>query len=176
MTNSTTATAPDFKGRSISLYHPNARGTGSAVRLEPRVNRDSEDRYNCFFLEMAAQQTAASHDQPKSPATFDWEKKITTKLGFSDVCECLMVLEQHQERLGPSGKGLYHATAQGNTLIDLRWQAERQNYLLSLSRKRKEATSPQKISIAFSQAEALGIRCLLQTGLFFITFPEFRRR
>lgn len=174
--NVSTAAAPDYKGRSISIYHPNPRGTGSAVRLEPRINRDGEDRYNCFFLEMAAQQTTAKGEQSAGHATFDWETKITVKLGFNDVCEWLLALEQRQESLGPKGKGLYHATAQGNTLIDFRWQPDRENYLLSISRKRNGATSPQRIAIALTQAEAIGIRCLLQTGLFFVTFPAFRRR
>ena len=49
----------DYKGRAIGFYHPNGKGNGSALRLEPRLNRDDADRYNCFFIELAPQKTTA---------------------------------------------------------------------------------------------------------------------
>ncbi len=167
----------DYKGRSVCFYHPNGKGTGSAMRIEPRINRSDEDRYNCFFLELAAQKSTAG---PRSAggefATFDWDNKIVVKLGFLDVSEILMVLEGKAKQVGGQRNGLYHASAQGNTLISLARQEERQNFFLSLSRKRSGASEPQRVSIALSDAEATGLRCLLQTGLFFVTFPAALRR
>ena len=162
----------DYSGRSICFYHPNNRGTGTALRLEPKVNRDDEDRYNCFFLEAARQKATAKQN---AFASFDWENKITVKLGFMDICELLMVLEGRSEQAGSGRNGLYHATASGNTLISFKRDNERGGYYVSISRKRKGEEEAQRIAIGLSEAEALGLRCLLQTGLFFITFPRVTR-
>ncbi len=163
--------APDYKGRSICFYHPNSRGSGSALRVEPRINRHGEDRYNCFFLEMAAQKTARGRNG-NAHATFDWEHKITVKLDFLDVCEILSVLLGLVPHAGGERKGLYHASPRGNTLISFSRDTERGTYYLSLSRKLNEADEPQRIGMALSMTEALGLRCLFQTGLFFVTFPN----
>jgi len=40
----------------LGFYHPNTKGQGAALRLEPRFSNGQGERYNCFFLEMAAQQ------------------------------------------------------------------------------------------------------------------------
>ncbi|MCF7838277.1 MAG: hypothetical protein K9N49_06570 [Candidatus Marinimicrobia bacterium] len=164
--------AQDYTGRTLCLYHPNSRGAGSALRLEPRVNRPGEDRYNCFFLEMAAQKQAARRTADAvSYATFDWERKITVKLDFLDICELLSVLEGKAPQAGGARKGLYHANGTGNTLIAFSRDAERGGYYLSFSRKKNGADEPQRIAIGLSETEALGLRCIFQTSLFFITFP-----
>lgn len=175
-TRTTTEEYPsDYKGRSICFYHPNARGTGSALRIEPRANRHDADRYNCFFIELAGQKTMAGRERGANTyATFDWDNKITVKLGFPDICEILMVLEGRVPHIGGDRKGLYHASKQGNTLIALARDAQRGTYYLSLSRKRNGDSDAQRIGIGLSEAEATGLRCLLQTGLFFVTFSSFR--
>lgn len=175
--NSVSTETPDYRGRSIEFYHPNAKGTGSVLRFEPRVNRTGEDRYNCFFLEIAAQKcTAGAAGNETGFATFDWENKIIVKLGFLDISEMIMVLEGRATKLGGQRSGLYHASGQGNTLISLTRQDDRKNYLLTVSRKRKGAQEAQRISIALTEVEATGLRCLFQTGLFFVTFPTALRR
>lgn len=165
--------ATDYKGRSLCLYHPNAKGTGSALRLEPRINRDDRDRYNCFFLEMASQKsTAVRSGGGGANATFDWEEKITVKLGFMDIAECLTVLEGRADKVGGGRNGLYHATGAGSTLISFMANREQGTFYLSLSAKRTGEEAPRKVGITLSGVEATGLRCLLQTGLFFVTFSS----
>jgi hypothetical protein len=162
----------DYKGRSIAFYHPNGKGTGSALRLEPRINRTDRDRYNCFFVEMAVQKTPVRREGGATvPATFDWENKITVKLGFLDLAEILAVLEGRCESAGSGRNGLYHASGGGNTLITFQANREQGSYLFALSGKRAGEATPRKVAIALGAAEAIGLRCLLQVGLFFITFP-----
>lgn len=175
MTTTTTSpvpvAAPDYRGRCVNLYHPNGRGTGSALRLEPRLNRDGNDRYNCFFLEMAAQKSMASRkDQGVTPATFDWSNKITVKLNFLDLAEILTVLEGRADKVGGERNGLYHATRSGNTLISLVRNTDQRIYHLSLSHKKSGDAQPRKVGITLSETEATGLRCLIQTGLFYVTF------
>ncbi|MGA1192825.1 MAG: hypothetical protein ACO398_01980 [Kiritimatiellia bacterium] len=167
----------DYKGRSIAFYHQNNRGTGTALRLEPRVNRDDADRYNCFFMEMAAQKTTANRDGGGvSPATFDWVNKITVKLNFMDIAEMLTVLEGRTLRVGGDRNGLFHASGGGNTLIAFQRNLEHNTFFLALSCKRNKEAVPYKLGITLSDAEATGLRCLFQTGLFFVTFSSFMRR
>lgn len=162
----------DFTGRALHFYHPNQKGTGSALRVEPRINQSAGDRYNCFFLELAAQKSVAKRESGGATfARFDWERKITVKLGFLDVSELLMVMEGHAPQVGGSRSGLYHATPGGNTLIAFKHDQERGHYYLSLSRKRNEDKEAQRIGIALSPTEITGLRCILQTALFFVIFP-----
>ncbi len=166
----------DFKGRSLGFYHPNSKGTGSALRLEPRINRDDNDRYNCFFIEMAPQKSIASRGADgMTPATFDWTKKITVKLGFLDIAEMLTVMEGKAPRVGGERNGLYHASAGSNTLIAFQRNTDTGTYYLALSIKRNGDATPHKVGITLSEAEATGLRCLLQTGLFFVTFSSLLR-
>lgn len=156
---------------SLCFYHANGKGTGSALRIEPRVNRREGDRYNCFFLEMAAQKsTAKKEGAVKQHATFDWEHKITVRMDFPDLCELLTVLEGRADKVGGERNGLYHASGSGNTLITFQRNKETRTYFLSLSRKNKGDDSARRIAITLSEVEATGLRCLLQTGLFFVTF------
>ncbi len=161
-----------FKGRTLEIYHPNARGTGSALRLEPRINGAGEERYNCFFLEFAAQKSVAKRSDGVTHATFDWANKVTVKLGFLDVGEILLVLEGQQPHIGGQRQGLYHANGTGNTLITLNHDAQRGSYYWAVSRKRNGDSAPQRIGIGLTAAEAIGLRCLLQTGLFSVLFPR----
>jgi len=174
--NEPVQTETDFKGRSISFYHPNSRGTGSALRLEPRINRDDRDRYNCFFLEMAPQKSAPKREGGTLvPATFDWGGKITVKMNFNDIAEMLTVLEGRAAQVGGERQGLYHAHGNGNTLITFQRQKEGAGYFFALSGKRGPDQPPRKVAISLSEVEATGLRCLLQTGLFFVTFSSLMR-
>jgi hypothetical protein len=156
----------------LVLYHANATGTGMAVRFEMRLNREGEDRYDCFFLEMAHQQKAeANASGGGATGRFDWERKATVKLDFADLCEFLLVLEGRRDAAGGKN-GLYHQVPGASTLIAFKRTAEPDGnrYLIGVSKKAKDGAQIFKGHIVLSEAEALGLRCILQTGLFFLTF------
>ena len=155
----------------VAFYHPTAKGDGSALRLEPRVNRTESDRHNCFYLDMAPQKTVASREaEQRSPATFDWERKLTVKLGFSDICELLAVLEGRQEKAGGARNGLYHESEKAVTVISFTRNAERGGHLVGISRKDKEGGLLVRLHMALGEAESVGLRCILQSGLFYLSF------
>jgi hypothetical protein len=126
---------------------------------------------------MAAQKSVAGREgDQRVPATFDWEHKLTVKLDFSDICELLAVLEGRQERAGGQRNGLYHENGRSNTMITLQ-KAEKGGWYLGLSRKEKETGQIARVQIVLSEAESIGLRCIFQVGLFFVTyhthlFPE----
>jgi hypothetical protein len=157
------------RGR-LTFYHPNAKGTGTALQLDLRMNRNGEDRYDCFFLEMARQKTAGRDENGRSAATFDWPAKVTVKLDFLDVCELLMVLEGKADHAGGQREGLYHENGKANTIISLRKNPEQGGYGLGLSRKGKQDGQLFKAQILLSDAEAIGLRSVFQSALFHLAF------
>lgn len=154
----------------LALYHPNSMGNGAAMQLEPRLNRTSTDRYNCFFMEMAAQRSVAVQtSERETPASFDWANKLTVKLDFADVCEILTVLEGRVDKLGGQRSGLFHKSSSASTIISLQ-KADRGGFFLGLSKKDTGSESSTRIVITLTEAEAIGLRSIFQTGLFFIMY------
>ena len=168
-TNNTTPGSGRMFPQKLTLYHPNGAANGAALQLEPRLNRHAADRYNCFFLDMAAQKSAPVRDgATRVPATFDWEHKLTAKLDFADLCEMLVVLEGRAERVGGQKGGLFHQTGQGSTVITLQ-KSEKGGYYIGLSKKNGDAAAV-RVGLVLSEAEAIGLRSVFQVGLFFLTF------
>lgn len=168
----TTKTGNGTKPREprLSFYHPNSSGSGVAVQLAPRFNRRDTDRYNCFFLDMAGQKTVAEREGDRRVfPTFDWENRLTVKLDFPDICEMLLVLEGKQERVGGQKNGLYHDSEKGSTIITFGRIPEKSGVGIGLSRKDKESGQLTRFSTILSEAEAIGLRCVFQAGLFFVT-------
>lgn len=164
------ATNGRMRRQKLTLYHPNSAGNGAAMQLEPRLNRSDSDRYNCFFMEMASQRSVAARTNDKTePASFDWAKKLTVKLDFADVCEMLAVLEGRVDKLGGQRNGLFHKSGNASTIITLQ-KADRGGYFLGLSRKAAGDETAARVNMTLTDAEAIGLRALFQTGLFFITF------
>jgi len=159
----------------LTFYHPNTKGTGTAIQLELRMNRVNEDRYDCFFLEMAHQKSNASGTtgQRRTPATFDWTNKVTVKLDFMDICEFLCALEGKKPQAGNGKGGIYHEAGGANTLISLSRNEERGGYYLGVSKKNKQdGESVFKGHILLTESEALGLRHVFQTSLFFLVFRQ----
>jgi hypothetical protein len=158
--------------QALRFYHPAGSGTGAALQLEPRFTNSGTDRYNCFFLEMAAQKSARRQEDGKTVhATFDWKEKLAVKLGFTDICELLVVLEGRAEKAGGSRNGLYHQNGGASTVITC-MRGEKGGYLVGLSRKAADSGEARRLSIMLSEPEALGLRTVLQSSLFFLAFHQ----
>ena len=161
-----------WSGR-LAFYHPTQSGGGAAARLEFHAARPERD--GCFFLEMARQKTlAARTENGRQAATFDWENKITVKLGLPDVCSLLLVLEGKCEQAGNGRGGLFHDTAGSNTVINLRRQPEpAAGFALEISRKPKRADGElQRMRVVLTDAEAVALRCIFQSAMFPLVFGD----
>ena len=155
-----------WSGR-LAFYHPTSSGSGAAARFEFHPARSERD--GCFFLEMARQKTVPNRAAPqRQAATFDWEKKLTVKLGLPDICSLLLVLEGKNEQAGNGRGGLFHDTAEANAVINLRHQTEpTPGFALEVSRKSKrEASEVQRLRVVLTEAEAIGLRCVFQSAIF----------
>lgn len=157
-----------WRGR-LCFYHPTSAGNGAAARFEFKPATPEQE--GCFFLEMAQQKTAAGRDHKgRIGATFDWENKTTVKLGFADICALLLVLEGRTDQAG-NGRGLFHDTAEANAVINLRRQTEPAGCALEVSRKGKQPGAElRRHRVLLNDAEALGLRAVLQTALLPLVF------
>jgi hypothetical protein len=91
-------------------------------------------------------------------------------MDFPDICEMLLVLEGKQERVGGQKNGLYHDSEKATTIIAFGRIPDREGYSFGLSRKDKESGQLTRLNIGLSEAEAIGLKHILQVGLFFVTF------
>lgn len=161
----TTSLPPRTYAPKFTLYHQNAKGTGSALSIE--VRPATSERDGALFAALAPQKTAAANG---SAASFAWNEKVTVKLDFSDICQILMVLTRRADALGNNGKGLLHEGATARTFISLsrKDEAPWTGFLLEFSRKAKtadESTQPVRYRILLTDPEAYGLSLLLQQQL-----------
>ena len=148
---------------SLSFYHANPKGTGSAVQMRLHPAHDYTD--GCIMLKIANQMTIGNPMGPNPTfATFDWENAMTVKLDFSDLCQMLQVFRGECESINGE-KGLYHRSPLGMTHITLSHMVDTtQGYLLCIYRAAaKGAGTDGRAAILFKPAEALGL-CEAITG------------
>lgn len=107
-----------MKRPAMTMHHANAKGTGTAIRLELHPARPDEDGY---ILATIAPQKSPT---PAAPyASFDWDKAIDFRLRFLDLSKILQVFRGHFEKID-DGKGLFLRTAKGCTVVRLIHQIE----------------------------------------------------
>lgn len=153
---------------SDSYYHPNAKGTGSAVKLELHPAHD--DIQGSIFVTLAAQKSVGGGD---AFPTFEWKNSITLKLDRSDLSQILQVLRGMQES-AMDGKGLFHRGPRGTASIKFQHQIEpRPGYMLSVW-KNYASGQQQHGYYFFSVDEALPLMLSLERAMMYVCFgiPE----
>ena len=156
----------------LVFYHPNAKGSGCAVQFDLRPA--TADREGSLFAAFAVQKTTGGAPREgggRQAATFHWGDKITVKLGFSDVCQLLSVLEGRTAAAG-DGKGLFHDTGETSTVIHMARVAEPlPGVSFEVSKKRRNAAEPpRRARILFNEAETLGLARLFAALLLPLAF------
>lgn len=127
-----------------TLYKPNSRGSGGAVRFGINPAKGA------IFVDAAAQ---------SGERQFDWERKITMKWNLADIGQVLATLEGRQ----PQTK-LFHQSEKSNSAFELtlRDDPERPPYLLSLSRQETADKQQRKVAIPVSHGEAAVLAAALR--------------
>lgn len=153
----------------LAFYHPNGKGTGSAVRMELHPAHDDVD--GSIFLSAANQLTVGDRNGPHPTfPRFDWENKLVVKLDFTDLCKILQVFRGECESL-EGGKGLYHRTAQFATHINLRHLVEPvPGYSLELYRGSSRKDEDRRVHVQFSDWEALGLAESISGSMAVVSF------
>ena len=152
----------------LTMYHPNGKGIGSAIRLELHPAHD--DTAGSIMATIATQLTTGNctGSMPVYPK-FDWERAITVKLDFTDISKMLQVFLGECESI-EDGRGLFHKSTRGTTKITLRHIVEPINgYMLEVSRKTSDSED-SNARIFLSPYEALGLATAIESSMGMICF------
>lgn len=140
-----------------TLYKPfkNKEGKflGAASSLEFKTGEP--DKYGNFDA-MVFWNMAPQSGEKDGNALFDWENKITMKLGIPDLGELLAVLNGNKDSVSNNGS-LYHQNAKGNTVLKFSFDKEKQRYIAQLSTKRDSDTKQYGHSFSVGEAEVLRV-------------------
>lgn len=99
--------------------------------------------------------------------SFDWENKIVVKLDRSDLSQIIQVFRGMRESIN-DGKGLFHRSANCNTIINLRHELEpRHGYSLTVVRKYPEG-SQVAFEYFFNCDEALTLMLSLEQAMMYV--------
>ena len=152
----------------LSYYHPNGRGTGGAVQFELHPAHGSTD--GSIFATFARQKTVGSREGGVCTfPRFDWTNRICVKLDMSDLLQMLQVFRGMQESIA-DGKGLFHRSEHGNTIVKLEHRIEPQpGYVFEALRKPLDGESISA-GIVFTVAEALGLSLAIEQSMDVIAF------
>ena len=152
----------------LTMYHPNGRGTGSAIRMELHPAHD--DTAGSIMATIATQLTTGNctGSMPVYPK-FDWDGAITVKLDFTDISKMLQVFRGECESL-EYGRGLFHKSTRGTTKIILNHIVEPINgYMLEVYRKTSDSED-SNARIFLSPYEALGLATAIESSMGVICF------
>lgn len=155
---------------SLCFYHANAKGTGSAVKMNLHPAHD--DTEGSVMLTIASQMTIGNRMGP-TPVypKFDWENSLCVKLGFTDLTHILQVLRGECESIN-DGKGLYHVSPRGATSIRLTHYVDSvPGYMLDICRRTNKGENEEnRARIMFNPAEAMGLCEALAGSLYLVCF------
>ena len=150
-----------MKRPAMTLYHANARGTGTALSLELHPARPDADG---FILATIAPQNAV-----KPVASFDWKNSISVGLDFLELAKILQVFRGNYESIN-DGKGLYHRTGDGCTVVRLYHRIEPiGGYVLDVSHKPNDGETVRLI-FAMTYDEAFALAAVIEQAMLPVAF------
>lgn len=155
-----------MKRPSMTLYHANARGTGTALCLELHPAGPDADG---FILTTIAQQKS-----PIPEPTFDWENAIAFRLGILDLSKVLQVLHGWHESID-EGKWLYCRTDcrtdNGCTVVRFTHRIEPViGYVLDVSHRPNEGEEIVSMHFALTESEAFALAEVIEQAMLPVAF------
>lgn len=153
---------------SLSFYKANAKGTGSAMKLELHPAHGQTGGY--ILMNLANQMTIGNLrvDPPIYPS-FDWENAICVKLDFADLSKMLQVFRGETESL-EEGRGVFHRSMRGLTCIKLGHMIDPMpGYNLEVKRT-KDGEADASSWIFLTPAEALGMVTAIESSMGVLVF------
>ena len=151
-----------------ACYHPNAKGTGGAVKFELHPAHDHVE--GSVFVTFAAQKTIASLENGRRiMPTFDWENRITVRISVNEVAQMREVFRGYQEKIC-GGNGIFHRTPKANSIIMLEHKLEPvSGYVFGVSHKTIDGNL-RRISMLLSLTEAIVLSEALGAGMLYMAF------
>ena len=156
----------------LAIYHPNARGTGCAIKLTlvKPTPIEGSDEFTDGYLELtiASQDTAGKQKLP----TFDWDNSIDARLFFGDISKILAVLHGLYESV-EDGKGLFIHKPNGERVnLRFRHMVEPFNgYSIEASRNSGD-NNWTTAHIYLSDTEAIGVCYAIESAIGKVVFGD----
>lgn len=153
----------------LSFYHPNPKGTGSAMQLELHPAHDRVD--GSIMMSVANQMTVGDVRGPNPTyPRFDWENKLTVKLDFADLSKILQVFRGECESL-EDGRGLFHRAPGFSTRIVLRHLVDPvPGYSLELYRTPGKGADEVRTHMLINPWEAVGLAESIAGSMAIVSF------
>ena len=154
----------------LSIYHPNARNTGAAIRIalvKPRPIDGSDDFYD-GYLELTITPQATAGEFP----TFDWSNGIDVPLYFTEMSMMLAVFRGVHESI-QDDKGVWICRPNGERIIlRLRHIIEPlSGYSLEVFQKKDNDISCAA-HILLSDVEAIGLCSAIESSIGRVAFGD----
>ena len=145
----------------MTMHHANAKGTGTALRLELHPART--DAEGSILATIAPQKAT-------TPApSFDWYNSISVRLCFMDLTKVLQVFRGQYESID-DGKGIYHRTANGCTVVRLEHRIEPfSGYVLAVSH-RPNGGDTVRLIFAMTYDEAFALSEAIGHAMLYVSF------
>lgn len=154
----------------LSIYHPNARNTGAAIRIalvKPRPIEGSDD-FSDGYLELTIAPQATAGELP----TFDWDNGIDVPIYFTEMSMMLAVFRGVHESI-QDGKGVWISRPNGERIIlHLHHIIEPlSGYLLEVFQKKGNDVSCSA-HILLSDIEAFGLCSAIESSIGRVAFGD----
>ena len=150
----------------LKLYHANAKGTISVIKLELNPAHDKCDGYIAFTI-------GTVNGESRTLPTFDWANPLTVKLGFDDLALILMVFRGETESIN-GDRGLSHYSPELGHTVQLAHKLDPMSgYALEVVEFTKNGTEEAKSRKAhffFSPSESLGLALAIEQSMWLIAF------
>lgn len=150
-----------MKRPAMTIHHANPRGTGTALRLELHPART--DAEGSILATIAPQKAT-------TPAVaFGWDDAISVRLGFLELAKILQVFRGQYESID-DGKGIYHRTANGCTVVRLEHRIEPVGgYVLDVLHK-PNGCETVCLSFAMTYDEAFALSEAIGHAMLYVSF------
>ena len=151
-----------------TLCHPNAKGTGCAVRIELNPAHDYVD--GSIVMTFMEQKTIGSIQYGRRiMPTFASDNRISVRLSLNEIAQILEVLRGYREKVA-DGNGFFHKTPDASTIITFEHRLEPvPGYVLSVSRKTLDGNT-KRMWIHLSLPEALTLSEAISGSMMYLAF------
>lgn len=159
----------------LTMYHANAKGTGSAIKFTLHPARwDADNGVTIdgrIMVKIANQKTLGNRlGNPPTYPTFDWDNAIDVSLCFDDLTKMLQVFRGECEQIA-DGKGLFHANAKRSQQICLRHIIDPIiGYEFEVYENSRDGKEEKRARFMLSPSEALGISIAIEQSFGMLAF------
>ena len=152
----------------LKIYHPNAKGMGSALTLELHPAHD--EVAGSIFATLTPQKTAGGYENGmRILPTFNHEAEIGVRLDANELAQMIEVLRGYKEKLN-DGRGFFHRTTTANNCITFEHQIEPVPcYTFNVTRTEVNGET-RRIGITLSMSEAIVLNEAISQSLVYVAF------